>query len=226
MFFKILESFFNKNNKSEFYTEEFEVFDLDYLNELKKEILNSTYLKKNNLNYNFNGTLGFSIIFKKGFEELVIEKFPIFEKYLNKIYNKDINAYYLNPLVMKSAARVGKHIDLSLRSYYANIDLPKIVNVLYVNIPQMEGGNLIIYNEEKFIDKIKPEQNKLLKFKGYLKHEVSPVLIKDKDESRISLICEHYSLDDYILNKIPNFLIRSSANFKDFLNNEVNIEDN
>mgnify|MGYP001557994711 FL=1 len=124
---------------------------------------------------------------------------------------------------MSSGSKIKKHVDHSLRSYYINVDLPKLVNVLYVHIPILEGGNLILYEEKKFIAKIKPEKNKLLKFKGTLKHEVTPVIIKKENEVRISLVCEQYSIDKDILTKIPDFLILSSAQFSDFLENEMEL---
>jgi hypothetical protein len=209
-----------------YFTEELNSFSQEYIEQLKKEILESKYLAKNHLNYNFSSTLGFSVIFKTNTKDKVIEKFPIFKPYIDRIFSEDINAYYLNPLVLQINSKVDKHLDLSLRSYYLPISVPERVSVLYVDIPEMYGGNLILYKEEKFIAKINPEINKLLIFNGNLKHEVTSIseIRSENKQQRISLICEQYSLNKYELSQIPDFLIRSATSFNNFLEMEKNNE--
>lgn len=201
-----------------------DAFENEYISSLKASILQSSYLSKNHLNYNFSNTLGFSIIFKVDFKDKVIEKFPYLEKFINEIIQEPFNAFYLNPLVLPLNGKVDRHIDHSLRSYYINIPFPQRVVVLYVDVPIMSGGNLIIYNKEKFLTKIKPQNNKLIYFKGDLKHEITTIsnIKENESNSRISLVCEQYNLDKYSLSKIPDFLIRSDTGFNNFLNNELN----
>ncbi|MFN8578090.1 MAG: 2OG-Fe(II) oxygenase [Candidatus Sericytochromatia bacterium] len=211
------------------YLELNDCFDNTYIESLKKNILESSFLAKNHLNYNFSNTLGFSVIFKKDFKDKVIEKFPFFEKYLDKIIEEPYNAFYLNPLVLSLSGKVDRHIDHSLRSYYLKIPFPERVCVLYVDIPEMSGGNLILYNNEKFLSKIKPESNKLILFKGDLKHEITTISeidnsFEENNKKRISLVCEQYNLDKYSLSKIPDFLIRSDTSFNNFLENELHDE--
>jgi hypothetical protein len=208
--------------EKKYYTEEVNAFPPEYIDLLKKEIIQSKYLAKNHLNYNFSTTLGFSVIFKNNTVDKAIEKFPFFAEYINKVVANDIDAYYLNPLVLKLNSKVDKHMDYSLRTYYLPISCPERVSVLYVDIPDMYGGNLILYKEEKFIAKIKPEINKLLVFKGNLKHEVTSIsqIISSEKHQRISLICEQYRLSRYELSQIPDFLIRSATSFSNFLDME------
>ncbi len=208
--------------QKKYFQEESNAFSQEYIDQLKTEILGSKYLAKNHLNYNFSTTLGFSVIFKSNTIDKVIEKFPVFKEYIDRIVSDDINAYYLNPLVLMLNSKVDKHLDYSLRTYYLPISVPERVSVLYVEIPDMYGGNLILYKEEKFIAKIKPEINKLLVFKGSLKHEVTSIseIMSDEKQNRVSLICEQYWLSKYELSQIPDFLIRSATSFNNFLEEE------
>jgi hypothetical protein len=232
---KVLLKYFLSEEDVEYLVEKYveinNAFDENYIFELKENILNSSFLAKNHLNYNFSNTLGFSIIFKLEHKNKVIEKFPYLEKYLERVIEEPYNAFYLNPLVLSLSGKVDRHIDHSLRSYYLKIPFPERVTVLYVDIPEMTGGNLILYNnKEKFMSKIKPENNKLIFFKGDLKHEITTISeidnilennqIKD-NKRRISLVCEQYNLDRYSLSKIPDFLIRSDTSFNNFLSNEL-----
>ncbi len=211
-----LKEFLNKY----YFREEQNAFSQKYINDLKENILNSTYLAENPLNYNFSTTLGFSIVFKK--KDKVIEKFPFFKEYLDRICSDEINAYYLNPLVLKLNSKVSKHMDYSLRVYDNAISVPSRVSVLYVDIPEMYGGNLILYKEKRFIAKIKPENNKLLIFRGNLKHEITSIseILSENKEYRVSLVCEQYKLSKYYLDKIPEFVIRSTTSFNNFLQME------
>jgi Rps23 Pro-64 3,4-dihydroxylase Tpa1-like proline 4-hydroxylase len=197
------------------------VFSSEYLGKLKNEFLRSNLLTKNHLNYNFSTTKGFSIIFKKEEISTVKEKFPFIVDYLDKIVDPKSTAFYLNILVMELNSKVDKHIDHSLRSYYEKIDLPVSVTVLYVSIPKMLGGNLIFYDRENFIKEIKPKNNDLVVFAGHLKHEITEIFECEKNEQRISLICEQYILNQNLLSKVPSFLIKSTANFESFLINEM-----
>lgn len=205
------------------YTQIDNCFNPEYVQTLKQSILNSGYLTKNHLNSNFSSTLGFSVIFKKEHTDKVINKFPYLEKFLEKIIEEPYNTFYLNPLVLPLKGKVDKHIDHSLRSYYLKIDFPERVVVYYVDIPEMSGGNLILYKEDKFIAKIRPSNNKLVLFKGNLKHEITTItdMSNISDSKRMSLVCEQYNLDKYSLSQVPDFLVRSDADFNTFLADEI-----
>lgn len=207
--------------KKVFFQEDEGLFTEDYLEKLKQEIISSKYLAKNHLNYNFSTTLGFSVIFKKSKIDIVKEKFPFFSEYIDRILLPEIDIYYLNPLVLKHNSKVERHIDHSLRSYDPEIGFPKRVAVLYVSIPKMKGGELVLYDQERMIKKIKPQNNKLIFFAGELKHEIKNISwLEGIEKQRVSLVCEQYKANEEQLKNVPDFLIRSSSSFKNFLEME------
>jgi hypothetical protein len=65
-------------------------------------------------------------------------------------------------------------------------------------------------NDHK-IAQIQPQSNTLLYFIGSLIHSVNPVQCS---ETRISLICEQYTLDSDRLQSIPEFEVLSGARMK------------
>ena len=64
------------------------------------------YFEVNNLNRDFVGTKGFSIAFRRSHLDTVVEQFPYFQSYLNLALVPDCNAFYLNPLLLKTGSRV------------------------------------------------------------------------------------------------------------------------
>lgn len=184
-------------------------FPITYLNDLRGEILACPYLAINNLNRDFIGTKGFSVVFQRSEIGEVERRFPFFKPYLDKALQPTCNAFYLNPLLLKEGSRVDPHIDRSLRSYCKTIEPPVVVSVLYVQVPaHLEGGELVLRCQKKHIGQIKPEVNKLLYFQGDLTHSVNAIKTSG---TRLSLVCEQYSLSDTELQDIPAFTIESRA---------------
>jgi len=195
------------------------VLSCEYLHNLKGEILACSYFTTNNLNRDFIGTKGFSVVFRRSHIEQVEIKFPFFKQYIKLALLPHCNAFYLNPLQLKSGSRVDPHIDRSLRSYCKTIEPPATVSVLYVNVPKdLEGGELILSDSygcgsrrKRPAGKINPQVNMLVHFQGHLTHSVNAV----KSEGlRLSLVCEQYCLEDEELLKIPEFIIESRATIK------------
>lgn len=203
------------------FSEQYDVFSESYLNEIAEVIMNSGYLAENVLNYRFGTTLGFSLIFKSAMAHKVYEKFSIFKDYIEKIDANAFNVYYLNALVLQENSKVERHIDYSLGPYGKKLPFPKRVSVLYVSIPEMNGGKLRLLNplNNVLITEIEPVENKLVFFNGNLKHEVTEIESIDSKEhrSRISLVCEQYKLNRSQLSKIPDFTVKSSIPFHNFL---------
>ena len=165
------------------------------------------YLAVNNLNRDFVGTKGFSVVFRRSHLEKVTQRFPFFRAYLEQALQPDCNAFYLNPLVLGAGSRVDPHIDRSLRSYCKTINPPQVVSVLYIQIPpDMQGGELVLRNRKQQVGQIKPEVNKLIIFQGDLTHSVNAV---KTPSIRLSLVCEQYSLEASELLDIPDFAIES-----------------
>ncbi|PSB03536.1 2OG-Fe(II) oxygenase [Merismopedia glauca] len=198
-----------------YYEQYAQVFEPEYLSQLQGQILACPYFAVNNLNRDFVGTKGFSVVFRRSHLATVEQRFPYFRDYLNRALQPECNAFYLNPLLLKSGSRVDPHIDRSLRSYCKTIEPPTVVSVLYVTVPQdLEGGELVLRSPKRQVGKISPQTNTLLLFQGDLTHSVNPVT---SATIRLSLVCEQYSLDEIQLREIPEFQIESRVTLTDNL---------
>jgi len=197
-----------------YYSASQNVFPSKYLSNLQGEILACSYFTTNNLNRDFVETKGFSVVFRRSHIDLVSTRFPFFKQYLQLALMPHCNAFYLNPLQLKSGSRVDPHIDRSLRSYCKTIEPPETVSVLYINIPEnLIGGELVLSDSygcgsrrKRQAGKINPQTNMLVHFQGHLTHSVNSV---KSAGLRLSLVCEQYCLDDTELIKIPEFTIES-----------------
>lgn len=192
-----------------YYSQQNNVFNEAYLSDLQGEILACQYLAVNNLNRDFIGTKGFSVVFQRSGLGEVERRFPFFKPYLSTALQPTCNAFYLNPLILKDGSRVDPHIDRSLRSYCKTIEPPATVSVLYLSVPlQLQGGELVLRCGKRQVGVIKPKINTLLYFQGDLIHSVNEVKTSGM---RLSLVCEQYSLEEKELQEIPQFTIESRA---------------
>ncbi|NJL10286.1 MAG: 2OG-Fe(II) oxygenase [Calothrix sp. SM1_7_51] len=195
-----------------YYHQQPNVFPHNYLNDLWGEVNSCSYFAVNNLNRDFIGTKGFSVVFSRSGLTEVEQKFPFFKPYLDVALLASCNAFYLNPLLLKEGSRVDPHIDRSLRSYCKTVEPPAFVSVLYVRVPgDMQGGELVLRSQKRRVGEIKPQANTLLYFQGDLTHSVNAVKTTG---SRLSLVCEQYSLSETELQEIPQFTIESRAAVK------------
>lgn len=184
-----------------------DLFAPEYLSHLHGQILACPYFTTNNLNGDFIGTRGFSIIFHRSHRHQVDRQFPYFSPYLDQALQPDCNAFYLNPLLLKPGSQVNPHIDRSLRSYCKTIDPPSVVSVLYITVPEdLIGGELVLSHQRKRIGQIRPQVNTLVIFQGDLTHGVNPVT---EGRERLSLVCEQYMLEEDQLQQIPEFRLES-----------------
>ncbi|MCM0591220.1 MAG: 2OG-Fe(II) oxygenase [Gloeotrichia echinulata IR180] len=190
-----------------YYQQQTNAFSSDYLNNLWGEIHACPYFSINNLNRDFVGTKGFSVVFVRSHLSMVEQQFPYFKPYLDLALQPNCNAFYLNPLLLKEGSRVDPHIDRSLRSYCKTIEPPAVVSVLYVRVPSdMQGGELVLRSHKRQLGQIKPQMNTLLYFQGDLTHSVNGVKTPG---DRLSLVCEQYSLSEAELQEIPPFTVES-----------------
>jgi len=186
-----------------------QAFTSDYLSELQRQILACRYFAVNNLNRDFVGTKGFSVVFQRSGISEVERRFPFFKPYLKLALQPTCNAFYLNPLLLQTGSRVDPHIDRSLRSYCKTIEPPDTVSVLYVQVPPaLQGGELVLQCRKRQVGCIRPQFNTLLYFQGSLTHSVKKVT---SPGTRLSLVCEQYSLLEAELQEIPKFAIESRA---------------
>ncbi len=167
------------------------------------------YFSVNNLNRDFVGTKGFSVVFRRSGVSEVERQFPFFKPYLDRALHASCNAFYLNPLLLQAGSRVDPHIDRSLRSYCKTVEPPAWVSVLYVQVPSdLRGGELVLRRHKQQVGQIKPTVNTLVYFQGDLTHAVNAV---QATGTRLSLVCEQYSLSDAELDDIPEFTVESRA---------------
>ncbi|HEX5054680.1 MAG TPA: 2OG-Fe(II) oxygenase [Planctomycetota bacterium] len=184
-------------------------FAADYLADLRVQIRGSRYFTVNNLNRDFVGTRGFSVVFRRTGLARVIDEFPWSAPYLEQALRPDCNAFYLNPLQLGAGSHVAPHIDRSLRAYVLDIDPPLQVSVLYVEVPPgLRGGELELRRGRKFLGRIVPREGLLVQFDGDLEHAVARV---DTPGRRLSVVCEQYLLDDRELALVPEYMIESRA---------------
>jgi hypothetical protein len=192
-----------------YYQQYADVFSSKYLTKLRNAILACPYFTVNNLNRDFIGTKGFSVVFQRSHLSEVEQQFPFFKPYLDQALAPNCNAFYLNPLLLKQGSRVDPHIDRSLRSYCKTIEPPALVSVLYVQLPpDLQGGELVLRNHRQQVGFIQPQVNTLVCFQGDLTHSVNAVKVVGE---RLSLVCEQYSLCEAELEEIPPFIIESRA---------------
>ncbi len=192
-----------------YYSQHRDAFPITYLNDLRGEILACPYLAINNLNRDFIGTRGFSVVFQRSELGEVERRFPFFKPYLDRVLLPTCNAFYLNPLLLQEGSRVEPHIDRSLRSYCKTVEPPLAVSVLYVQVPSnLQGGELVLRSHKQQVGQIKPVVNTLLYFQGDLTHSV--IAVKTTG-TRLSLVCEQYSLSETELRDIPAFTVESRA---------------
>lgn len=190
-----------------YYRQKTNAFAASYLDDLRGGISACPYFAVNNLNRDFVGTKGFSVVFQRSHLETVTEKFPFFKPYLDLALEPDCNAFYLNPLLLQEGSRVDPHIDRSLRSYCKTINPPDSVSVLYVQVPSaLQGGELVLRDHKRQVGQVKPQVNLLIHFQGDLTHSVNAVKVPG---TRLSLVCEQYNLDESELREIPEFTIES-----------------
>jgi hypothetical protein len=184
-------------------------FEPAYLLEVRQQVRQCRYFTLNNLNRDFVGTRGFSVVFRREALARVQSEFPWSAPYLERALRPDCNAFYFNPLELELGSHVAPHIDRSLRSYVLDIDPPVMVSVLYVEVPaHMRGGELVLRRRKKFLGRVAPAAGLLVEFDGDLEHSVERV---DSQGQRLSLVCEQYALEGEQLAMVPEYRIESRA---------------
>lgn len=185
------------------------LFPPEYLQLVRQQVRKSRFFTTNNLNRDFVGTRGFSVVFRRSSTDRVREQFPWTGPYLDAVLRSDCNAFYLNPLQLTQGSNVASHIDRSLHAYVLDVDPPLCVTVLYVEVPAgMRGGDLVLRRGRKFLGRVTPEDGLVVEFDGDLDHGVERV---DTPGLRLSLVCEQYRLDEDELGLVPEYAVESRA---------------
>lgn len=191
------------------YTATPDAFPADYLDVLRTAVRKCPYFTVNNLNRDFVGTRGFSVVFRRDHAARAAVQFPWLERYLASSLRPDCNAFYLNPLQLEGGSRVDPHVDRSLRGYCKDVSTPLSVRVLYLDVPAgMVGGQLVLQRGKKVLAKVTPVAGTLVEFDGDLLHSVVRV---DTPGKRLSLVCEQYALDERELAEVPDYTVETRA---------------
>ena len=186
------------------------------LQSLLDALLSSPYLAESDLNEGFSGTRGFSILFRLDQRKRAQELIPELKPYFEKVIKEKANAFFLNPLVIHGGGAVRAHADKTLSSYLPTSPFPFCVSVLYLSLPKPRTGGNIVFHRWFGRHRITPDENLLLEFPGWLKHEVTE-LRSESEEPRVSLVLEQYQLTPEQLQKLRPWHLDSSRPFDDFL---------
>lgn len=128
----------------------------------------------------------------------------------------DVNAIYVNVLVVGSGGAVATHVDSTLGVVDGDdvVYTPRAVAVLYVDVPgDLRGGQLRLWNGDVEVGVVTPKENRLVFFRGALGHEVTPTT---STTPRISCVCELYALPRARLARLPRVRLQSRG-FEDVL---------
>lgn len=184
---------------------------------LANSLLASPYLRQNVLNSRFATTEGFSVIYRE--PSKLLAQIPDLSVFL-ELLTGNANLFYLNVLAISAAGRVDRHVDHSIRGYDNSLPLPELVSILYVQVPPMTGGELLLYDQQdRLTQTVRPASGMLVHIPGDCKHAVSELGVVERP--RISLVCEQYKLSRRQLSRVPDFTIKSMAPFQAFLEGQL-----
>ena len=194
-----------------FYTATPNLLQPEQVAQLIEDISQHPLLSENLLDQVFEGSKGFSLVWKKGLrsDHELSTNYGWLDSFLKAIIEPDTNAWYLNPLVINQSGDIGAHKDQSLQPYCGQQIYPRWVSVLCLEIgPDSSGGVLELYWEGAKIAVIDSKPNQLVRFVGDLDHLVTPY---SGTSPRITVVCEQYKLNPEQLEKVPEWSELSRA---------------
>ena len=197
---------------------------------LRDALLGSPFVAKSTLGGTFQASRGFGVAFtSEGRADLIghIGELAPFlaraidgaaEQSLRSFWSRGTvelpNAWYLNLLLVGAGGGVGPHIDATLAAAAAVPDAtPRVVSVLYLQVPQTEGGELVLAREKKLVGVVHPTVGTLLHFRGDLEHQVRALENATEGAVRASLVLEQYRFEPDALERLPPLRIDSRAKF-------------
>ena len=137
--------------------------------------------------------------------------FSPWERLIQRVGAGPCNAFYVNLLWIPPGEGIGNHVDATLAEPLGFPGPPRLVSVLYLQVPPGDGGHLRIFPEGRPAVEIPPRTGALVHFRGELPHEVAPVAPQDEGPpaGRASLVCEQYAVPNGELGRLPPFSLTS-----------------
>ena len=198
---------------------------------LRDALMRSPFVSSSQLNGAFVTSRGFGMAFTaEGRPEVVArvpELAPFLELAIDRLAEAQLvafwakkrvqrpNAWYLNLLLVGSAGGVAPHLDATLAAPAGERETtPRVVSVLYLQVPPCGGGELVLARDKKLKGVIHPTERTLLHFRGDLEHQVRALDSPPPGAARASLVLEQYCFPPEALAKLPPFRLDSRAKFK------------
>jgi hypothetical protein len=173
----------------------------DILEAIERSLERSDYVGASPLGAEFVLTQGFSLVFTRENMDAVAEAFPFLRHFLDTVVFPTSNAFFLNPLIMRSGSQVRPHIDCRLLDEQNLRIIPNLVSILYVRVsPEMKGGDIVLGSNRADAVTLRPGSGDVLHFRGDIVHHVTPILSED---TRLCVVCEQYRLTDEVLDGFP-----------------------
>ena len=141
---------------------------------------------------------------------------PSFVEQLGAAVFADVNALYVNVLVVPSGGAVATHVDSTLGVVDDEdaVVTARAVAVLYVDVPDdLDGGDLVLRDSGVEVGRVRPQNNRFVLFRGSLHHEVTATT---SSRPRVSCVCELYALPRARLARLPRVRVQSRG-FADVL---------
>lgn len=207
------------------------------LQPIREALLGSALVSRSTLAGTFEQSHGFAVTFKRPGREQLEQRFPPLKDYFAQVLGEPSvralqswwgrfrkhpvavpNAWYMNLLLVGEGGTIGRHIDTTLGKEAGKPGAtPQAVTVLYLQVPQRSGGELVISREQSIEGIIEPNEGGLLHFKGDLSHEVLAVEQLPEGARRASLVIEQYHFADDALARLPDFKLDSRGGFGAYL---------
>jgi 2OG-Fe(II) oxygenase superfamily len=198
---------------------------------LKTALLESPLVGRSTLAGPFQASRGFAVLFREAGRAEVLRHFPSLTPYFERALGRPAvtaltpwwrrptrlpNAWYLNVLLVSSGGAVSRHVDATLRNVSGDeAAVPELVSVLYLQVPNAAGGELALFDGERWATRLAPRENQRVHFRGDLAHEVRP--FEAAGQLRASLVIEQYHLAEAELARVPHFRLESKAGFSAYL---------
>ncbi len=207
-----------------------DALDASALSQLRDNIHRSRLIGDSQLVGGFTSTRGFGVACHASALHEALERVPLLRSFvqlaitpelrlrvrpmglferLGAFWFDDVNAVYVNVLVVPPGGAVERHVDATLGTAAGDPRAlpPRVVCVLYVDVPtDLVGGELALFNGDTPVATVKPQVGRFVVFDGRLAHEVTATT---SSTARISCVAELYRLPRQRLRALPRVRLQS-----------------